>query len=96
MALSDMFAGAQTGDGTSSAEAITAGDYVLVVQGTMGGATVYVEGNVFDSNYDPVDGALDMGATGFRAFRMCAGNVKASVKNAGATTSVKVGILPAV
>jgi hypothetical protein len=94
MALADMFGGAQTTNGTSSAEAITAGDYLLVVQGTMDGAVVYIEGNVFDSNYDTLDGQLDMDSTGFRVFRMCAGNVKATVKNAGAATSVKVGILP--
>ena len=93
--LSDLFDGAQTADGTSDAQAISAGDYVLVVQGTMDGASVYVEGNVFDSNYDTIDGRLDMPATGFRVFRMCAGNVKATVKNAGTSTSVKVGILAA-
>jgi len=32
---------------------------------------------------------------GFRVFRFCAGNVKAHVSNAGSSTSVKVGILPA-
>ena len=90
-----MFGGAQTSDGTSPAEAITAGDYVLVVQGVMDGCVVSVAGNVFDSNYDAVDGFLDMGAPGFRAFRMCAGNVQATVSKAGAATSVKVGILPA-
>ncbi len=93
--LSDLFDGAQTSNGTSSAQAITAGDYVLVVQGTIDGATVYVEGNVFDSNYDPIDGRLDMDATGFRVFRICAGNVKATVKESGSATSVKVGILAA-
>ena len=93
--LGDLFDGAQTADGTSAAQAITAGDWVLVVQGTIDEAVVYLEGNVFDASYDTIDGRLDMGHTGFRVFRMCAGNVKATVKNAGTSTSVKVGILAA-
>lgn len=93
--LSDLFDGAQTSNGTSAAQAISAGDYVLIVQGTIDGATVFLEGNVFDSSYDTIDSRLDMDATGFRVFRMCAGNVKATVKDAGSSTSVKVGILAA-
>lgn len=94
--LSDLFDGAQTADGTSASQAITAGDYVLVVQGTPDKCRVLIEGNVFDSNWDALDGVLvDTDNTGFRAFRMCAGNVRATVANAGASTSVKVGILAA-
>ena len=98
MALADMFGGAQTTDGTSSSEAISAGDYVLAVQGVADGASVIIEGNVFDSNWDSLDGVMvDIARnTGFRAFRMCAGNVRAKVVNAGASTSLKVGILAGV
>ena len=90
--LGDLFDGAQTTDAVSDAQAITAGTYVLAVQGTLAGATVSVTGNFFDSTYDPVDGAMDLRSTGFRAFVFCAGNVKATVSNATAGTSVKVGI----
>lgn len=93
--LSDMFDGAVVADSVSDAQAITAGDYVLCVQGVMGGATVILEGNVFDSEFDTIDGQLDMSATGYRAFRMCACNIRATVKNAGENTSVKVAILAA-
>ena len=95
MALNDMFGGARTTDGESASEAITAGDWMLVVQGTMDGANVNITGNVFDSNFDHLDGGLIMDNTGFRVFRFCAGNVKATVNNAGGSTSIKVGILPA-
>ena len=96
--LSDLFDGAQTADGTSAAQAITAGDWILVVQGTADGASVVLEGNVFDSSYDTLDGiyAGTAACTGFRAFRMCAGNVRATLVNAGASTSLKVGVLAAV
>jgi len=93
--LSDLFDGAQTADGASAAQAITAGDWMLVVQGTLDGAKVNISGNVFDSNYDHIDGGLIVDNPGFRVFRFCAGNVKAHVSNAGSSTSVKVGILPA-
>jgi len=94
--LSDLFDGAQTANGTSASQAISAGDYVLAVQGVSDGCRVMIEGNVFDSNWDAVDGLLvDKNATGFSAFRMCAGNVRATVVEAGANTSVKVGILAA-
>lgn len=93
--LSDLFDGAQTADGTSAAQAITAGDWILVVQGTMDGAVVNITGNVFDSTYDHIDGALIVNNPGFKAFRFCAGNVKATVSDAGSSTSVKVGILAA-
>ncbi len=93
--LSDMFDGSQTTDATSDAQALNAGDYVLVVQGVMDGALVVLEGNHFDSEFDSIDGQLDMTATGFRAFRMCACNIRASVKRAGENTSLKVAILAA-
>ena len=96
MALADMFGGAATTDVESGEEAITAGDWMLVVQGTLDGAKVNIKGNLFDSSYDHIDGGLIMNNTGFRVFRFCDGNVKASVSNAGPSTSVKVGIVPAV
>ena len=96
MALNDMFGGARTTDGESASEAITVGDWMLVVQGTMDGASVNLTGNVFDSEFDHIDGGLIMNNTGFRVFRFCDGNVKATVSNAGPSTSVKVGIVPAV
>jgi len=95
MALSDMFGGAATADGESGVEAISAGDWMLVVQGTLDGAKVNITGNVFDSEYDHIDGGLIMDGTGFRVFRFCDGNVKATISSAGAGTSVKVGIVPA-
>ena len=93
--LGDLFDGAQTADGASDAQAITAGDWVLVVQGTLDGAKVNISGNVFDSTYDAIDGPLIIDNPGFRVFRFCAGNVKAHVSGAGTSTSVKVGILAA-
>ena len=93
--LNDMFDGAVTTDSTSDAQALTAGDYILCVQGTMDKAVVVLEGNFFDSDFDSIDGQLDMHSTGFRAFRMCGCNIRATVKNAGDNTSVKVAILAA-
>ncbi len=95
MALNDMFGGAVTSDSESSPEAISAGDWVLVVQGNMDGAKLNIKGNVFDSDFDHIDGGLIMDGAGFRVFRFCGGNVKAALSNAGPATSVKVGILPA-
>lgn len=95
MALSDMFGGAQTADGTGASEAITAGDYMLVVQGVMDGAVVNLQFNHFDATWDHIDGGLIMDNTGLRVFRMCDGNIRAVLDNAGASTSVKVAILPA-
>lgn len=95
MALNNVFGGAATSDVVSSPEAITAGDWMLVVQGVADGARVNVLGSVFDDEYDHVDGGLIMNGAGFRVFRFCDGNVKVAVSNAGPSTSLTVGILPA-
>ena len=95
--LADLFDGAQTADGTSAGQAITAGDYIVAVQGTADGATVTIEGNFFDSSYDTIIPELDGKAdTGFTGLRFCAGNVRAVVSNAGSSTSLKVGLKPAI
>lgn len=95
MALSNMFNGAATTDTTSSSESLEAGDYVICVSGVLDGAVVVLEGNVFDSDFSPIDGQLDMYNAGFRAFRMCDCNIRAVLQNAGVNTSVKVAILAA-
>ena len=95
MALADMFGGAATGNVESGEESISAGDWMLVVQGTLDGAKVNIKGNLFDATYDHIDGGLIMSSAGFRVFRFCDGKVKAAVTGAGASTSVKVGIVPA-
>ncbi len=95
MALNDMFGGAQTGNGASADEAITPGDWVLVVQGVLDGCKVNLTANVFDGDFDHIDGGLIMNRAGFRVFRICEGNIRTTVTDAGAGTSIKVGILPA-
>ncbi len=93
--MNNVFGGAATSDVVSPPEAITAGDWMLVVQGVADGARVNVLGNVFGSEYDHIDGGLIMNGAGFRVFRFCDGNVKVAVSNAGQSTSLTVGILPA-
>ncbi len=95
MSLGNVFNGPATTDAESSPEPITAGDWMLVVQGVADGARVNVLGSVFDSEYDHIDGGLIMNGAGFRVFRFCDGNVKVAVSNAGQSTSLTVGILPA-
>ena len=91
--LTDLFDGAQTTNATSSAQAITKGDYYFVAQGTPDGAKVILELNVHGSEYDPIDGKMEfVGDSGFKFFSVCAGNIRAVLSNAGSNTSLTVSV----
>ena len=93
--LSDLFDGAESENATSDSQAITAGLHALIVQGTADGAQILIQYNNFDSNWDTLDPELTVADTGVILFRCPAGNVRAVLSNAGASTSLKAGILAA-
>ena len=93
--LGNFFDGAQTVDATSAQQAITAGDYVLAVQGVFDGARLVVIGDVFGGDFVNLEGGLSVDRAGFVAFRFCDANLKVRLEGAGPGTSVTCGVLPA-